>query len=354
MNRRGFGSIYKRGSTWWIRYSHHGHEFRESSGSDDERVAFKLLKQRLRQTGGTHFVGPAEERLKFDDLAEMLLTDYEVNGRRSLDKLNCRMKHLSSYFGLVRAVDITADRVQHYVVERQQEGAKSATINRELAALKRAFALAVKASKLGYAPHIALLEEQNARQGFVDHDQFLPLREQLPEHLRDPISFLYLSGWRVSEMRLLEWKDVDLSGRIVRLRPELSKNKRGRVLPLMGELAEIIDRARAERRLDCPFVFHRSSRPLKDFRSAWLAACKKAGLSPLLVHDLRRTAVRNFVRAGISEKVAMELTGHKTRSVFDRYNIVSESDLRSAVDRVGQYLDKRPLQQTVIPLKNVS
>jgi integrase len=196
-----------------------------------------------------------------------------------------------------------------------------------------------------------MLDEQNARQGFVDHDQFQPLREYLPEHLKDAVSFLYLSGWRVSEMRLLEWRDVDVNGRVVRLRPELSKNKKGRVLPLAGELSDIIERARTRRRLDCPFVFHRGGRALKEFRSSSQGACRKAGLAKLLVHDLRRTAVRNLVRAGISEKVAMELTGHKTRSVFDRYNILSESDLRNAVDRVGEYLGKQPSQPTVIPIK---
>ena len=353
MIRRGFGSIYKRGNTWWIRLSHHGREFRESSGSDDERVALKLLKQRIKETGRPHFVGPSEERLMFDELAEMLLTDYKVNGRRSADKLNSRLKHLRAYFGLERAVDITADRVQRYVVERQQEGARNATINRELAALKRAFALARKAGKLGHAPHIAMLQEQNARQGFVDHNQFVLLREQLPHHLKDPISFLYLSGWRVSEMRLLEWRDVDLSASLLRLRPELSKNKKGRVLPLRRELAEIIGRAKAKRRLDCPFVFHRDGKCLRDFRSAWQAACKRAGL-PLLVHDLRRTAIRNLVRAGTSEKVAMELTGHKTRSVFDRYNIVSDDDLREAIDRVDEYLDRQPSAGRVIPIDAAS
>lgn len=153
--------------------------------------------------------------------------------------------------------------------------------------------------------------------------------------MKDAVSFLYLSGWRVSEMRSLEWKYVDLNGRVVRLDPQLSKNKKGRVLPLLGESAEIIDRVSTKRLLDCLFVFHRGGRRLKDLRSAWQAACKKAGLSGQLVHDLRRTAVRNLVRAGISEKVTMELTGHKTRSVFDRYNIVSESDLRNAVGRVN-------------------
>lgn len=165
------------------------------------------------------------------------------------------------------------------------------------------------------------------------------------------MTFLYLSGWRVSEMQSLEWRDVDMPGNVVRLRPELSKNKDGRVLPLSGELAEVIHRAHAARRLDCPFVFHIEGKPIVDFRSAWKAARTAAGLGHLLVHDMRRTAARNLVRAGVPERVAMSITGHKTRAVFDRYNIVSEADLVSAMAKRDDYLAARPMDRKVIKLK---
>ena len=126
-------------------------------------------------------------------------------------------------------------------------------------------------------PYIPTLEEDNTRQGFIDHGAFISLRDNLPEYLRDPITFLYLSGWRLGEMKALEWRDVDLSGKVVRLRPEVSKNKDGRLLPLSGELLEIVERAHAERRLDCLFVFHREGEPIGDFRKAWSNACKAAG-----------------------------------------------------------------------------
>ncbi len=186
-----------------------------------------------------------------------------------------------------------------------------------------------------------MLEEHNARQGFVDHAAFLALQDALPEYLKDPVAFLYYSGWRVSEMRGLEWRDVDLRGRVVRLRPELSKNKDGRVLPLPGELLDIIERAAARRRLDCPHVFHVDGRRLRDFRESWKRASEAAGLAGLLVHDLRCSAVRNMVRAGIPERVCMALSGHKTRDVFDRYNIVDEADLTAATDRLHMHLSEQ-------------
>ncbi len=280
----------------------------------------------------------------------MLIIDYEINGKRSLESVRLSIRHLREFFGLDRAVDITADRVAKYVRERQREGAANGSINRELAALKRAFTLATRAGKLGSAPYIPLLEENNSRRGFLDHGSFLALREGLPAYLRDPVTFLYLSGWRVSEMRTLEWRDVDLSGRELCLRPEVSKNKDGRPLPLRGELWEIIQRAHEKRRPDCRYVFQHNGEPIGDFRKAWKTACKKAGLSGIIVHDLRRTAVRNMVRAGIPERVAMELSGHKTRRVFDRYNIVNDADRARASELLQSHLGEQSKAPKVGPL----
>src|SRR5262249_38790188 len=139
-------------------------------------------------------------------------------------------------------------------------------------ALKRMFKLAVESGRLRVAPHVPILEETNARQGFVDHSVFLTVREHLPTYLKDPTTFLYLSGWRLGEMRELEWRDVDLAGKVVRLRPEISKNKDGRLLPLSGELLEIITRAQAQRRLDCSYVFHLDGAQVADFKRSWATA----------------------------------------------------------------------------------
>jgi integrase len=170
-------------------------------------------------------------------------------------------------------VDITTNRVRAYAAMRQGEGAANASINRELAALKRMFSLAVQDGRLGTMPFIPTLEEDNVRQGFVDHAAFEALRKNLPEYLKDPVTFLYLSGWRLGEMKALEWRDV---------------------LPLSGELLEIMERAHAKRRLDCPYVFHRDGEAIGDFRKAWSNACKASGLGRTLVHDLRRTSPSRF------------------------------------------------------------
>jgi integrase len=346
----GLGRTYQRGQTWWIAYYFRGKQQRESSHSTNENEAIKLLKKRLGEMGrGRVMVN--EEKVAFVDMAADLERDYEINKKRSLRSAQLSVHHLTKFFKYHRAPDITADRIREYVSRRQGEGAANASINRELSALKRMFSLYIQAGKLSSKPYIPMLEEYNARQGFLDHGDFLRLKGKLPAYLQDPVTFLYCSGWRVSEMKALEWRDVDMAGKVVRLRPELSKNKKGRVLPLRGELLEIFARARENRRLDCVRVFHDQGEPIGDFRKSWRNSLKDAKLGHILVHDLRRTAVRNLVKAGVPEKVAMELSGHKTRAVFDRYSIVNDDDLAEAVDKVTAHLEAAAVEPSVTELK---
>jgi integrase len=146
-----------------------------------------------------------------------------------------------------------------------------------------------------------------------------------------------------------------MAGRVIRLRPDNSKTKEGRVLALAGELGSIISEQWKLREFRGPdktaafslYVFHRKGEAIGEFRKAWSSACKAAQLEGRLFHDLRRTAVRNMVRAGVPERVAMSISGHKTRAIFDRYNIVSEGDLRAAMEKTEQYLKLAPKQQNV-------
>ena len=326
---------------YWIAYYHRGRQIRESAHTDNPVKARNLLRERLRKAGTPEFIGPAAERLTYDHLADMYLTDYRVNGRRSLRDADRNVRHLRNAFGFDRAVDITADRIAAYTAARLTDGAKPATINREAAALRRMFSLAVKAGKLPSRPHIAMLAEDNAREGFMEPAEFETMRAHLPPYLADAATFAYLGGWRKNEVRTLEWRDVDLAAGVIRLRAEHSKNKRPRMLVLSGELLDVIRRRAADRRLDCPQVFHREGTPLGDFRKAWRKACEAAGLGGRHFHDMRRSAVRNMVRAGVPERVAMAVSGHKTRAVFDRYNIVSEDDLAAAAERTAAYVARR-------------
>jgi integrase len=156
-----------------------------------------------------------------------------------------------------------------------------ATVNREVATLGRMLSLAVGAGKLSRKPRFSMLEENNVRQGFLEHAAFLALKGKLPEHLQPLVEFLYLSGWRKSEGLKLEWRDVDLTGKVVRLRSENSKNKEARVLPITGRLLEMIQERAKARRLDCPYVFHVKGKKIGEFRKSWQTACVAGGLGRL-------------------------------------------------------------------------
>jgi integrase len=364
MKARGMGLIYqptwkdqksgetKTSTVWWIQYNVRGKRIRENSESRNRADAARLLKQKLADAQSGKPVGPDVDRTTLGDLTKMIEDEYVAN-ERGLESIKAPIAHLLNYFGKeCRANEVTTDRITAYVASRQEAKAANATINRSLAALKRAFRLAERAGKVAMRPYIPMLTENNARSGFLSHAEFMRLRAALAADLKDPVAFLYYSGWRVSEMRALEWRDVDLAGGVVRLRPEISKSKRGRVLPLRGELLAIINRAAVRRAPECVAVFQRDGKAVGLFRKSWATACDDAGLGEILVHDLRRTAVRNLVRAGVPEKVAMGISGHKTRSVFDRYDIVTEDDLARAMDQVNVHLEAQPKKAAnVVPLK---
>ena len=176
-------------------------------------------------------------------------------------------------------------------------------------------------------PYIHMLKENNFRKGFFEHDQFLALRDAMPGHLKGFVTFGYKVGWRISEISNLTWSQVDLKQGIVRLEAGETKNHEARTVYLDDELQEIFGQQRKLRKklgTTLPYVFlnHDGTDRVKRFDKAWRTACKKAKIGVRLFHDFRRTAVRNMVRAGVPERVAMMISGHKTRAVFDRCTIL--------------------------------
>lgn len=231
------------------------------------------------------------------------------------------------------------------------------TINRGLECLSAAYRLALKDGRLSYTPRIDSLPEHNVEQGFFEADQFEALVFALPEYLQDFARFDYFTGWRKGDIVGLKWEHVDLAGGVVRRPFGSTKEETGRVLALDANLRALLDRryqARLTGTADAPivsdYVFHRKGRPVGDIRKAWKAACLAAGIQPRTklrkgeaiivpgrkVHDFRRTASRDMLRAGVPQTVAMSVTGHKTDAMFQRYNITSEADQREAMERLSE------------------
>jgi integrase len=337
------GMTYKRGNVWWIKYYRNGKPYRESTRSTKEPDAKRLLKRREGEISEGKLPGIYFDKVRFDELADDFLADYRINQKRSLKRAEQAIEHLRKFFEGMRATDITTPRINDYIENRLSTGTANATVNRELAALKRMFNLGARQTppKVAHVPYIPTLAEDNTRKGFFEHGAFLALRSALPDYLKGFVTFAYKTGWRVSEIANLTWDRVDLQHGIVRIEPGETKNREARTVYLDEELKEILDQQQRIRRSGklTPYVFlnGKGTDRLKDFRKAWDKACAEANLGPRLFHDFRRTAVRDMVRSGVPERVAMMISGHKSRSVFERYNIVSDADLRLAAEKREAY-----------------
>jgi integrase len=375
------GQIVERGErTWLVRVyvgrdhtgkrKYEGHTVHGTKKDAQRYLNGKLTERDLGTYAGVQHTTIG---VLFDDL----LRDYRINGK---DYNWCESKvrvNLRPFFGGMKAASFGTDAIRRYIEHRQQpekrvyaakQGRKkreivygpatNATINRELALLRRAFNLGRMATppKVGAVPHIPLLAENNVRKGFFEHDAFVAMRRALPEEIRPIITFAYYTGCRKGEILTLRWSQVDLSEQVVRLEPGETKNDEGRTIPLVPELYQLltIQKETRERHYpESPWVFSRAGKPILEFKGAWETACKAAGLVDAagepnkLFHDLRRTGVRNLIRAGVPERVAMTISGHKTRAVFDRYNIVSESDLKDAARRLGEYLSPKGTPEAI-------
>lgn len=368
--------LRRRGGIWWIRYYRDGWRYEGPSHSTRFDGAKQLLELREGASAQDLPVTPKVGRLRFDEAAADLVTEYKISGRRSLDELERRIRlHLKPPFGGRRVTAITTADVRTFVAARQAaeivvghgesqtaRHPSAGEINRESATLKRIFSLGMQNGKLLHRPYIPMLREDNVRSGFFWRDQFLCVRSHLPALLQGVATFTFSTGWRIqSEVLPLQWRQVSFDERLspghtiagtVRLDAGTATNGEARVFSFTTDLRDLLfDRKREADRLKkaghiVPFVFFRMvakgrggekhPKRITSFIKAWRTACIAASCPGRIPHDFRRTAVRNLVRAGIPERVAMKLTGHKTRSVFDRYNIVSDGDLASAAARLEE------------------
>lgn len=387
---RGTGSIYrpKGSSVYWIKFFRNGKPHRESSQSDKVKTAEKLLGQRLAEARTETFVPLKTKKILIEELAEDMVRDYRTNGLRSIDDLEARWeKHLKPFFGELRAIGVNSALVAKYVDARQEEGAANATINRELAALKRMFTLGQRAKKVTAVPYISMLKENNRRTGFLHPKEYNALATATANvglWLRAIFELGCSFGWRKAELLGLKVSQVDLLAGTIRLEPGTTKNGEGREVTMTLPLKVLLTQC-CLGKAPGNAVFTREVRrkgrtepfsPVLDFRKTWEKVCCAVGVGELVcrdcypelkeqglnvqtidaehrcsacgkewkrqqlkyvglfVHDLRRTAARNLRNSGTAEEVIMRVGGWKTPSVFKRYAIVDQTDIRSAMRRL--------------------
>jgi integrase len=332
----------------------------EPTGTTKLPEAKKILRRRLGGIASGRYIPAEVDKTTFGQIKEMALNHYRANGRKSLDRLEDAIAHLSAFFpDLVRVPHITADRVTAYVAARREDKAANATVNRELSALKLMLRLGERAGKVVNRPYIGLLEENNVKTGFFEDDQFEAVVGYLPADLKPVFEVAYITGWRVrSEILTRQKPHLDLKAGWLRLEPGETKNKKGRMFPLVPRLRATLE-AQLERTRHLehktgtiiPWLFHRAGRPIKSFRRSWLTACTNAGVPTRTPHDFRRTGIRNLERSGVPRSAAMAMVGHLTESVYRRYAIVEERMLNEAGAKLQILYDNaETAPRTVVPL----
>ena len=351
---------------WWAKYYVDGRPVRESTGTTNETEARRFLKHREGAVATGAPIPPRLDRILYDELAEDLREFYRTSGRRRLEEVEDRLVYLDRFFRGRRAASIGPALITKYVAHRQGEPTRfgpspsNRTINIELALLKRLLRLAYRNGKLLRVPPIDMLKDAPPRDGFFEEHQYEGVRRHLPPDLQVAVAISRTYGWRVrSEVLSLERRQLDLKAGTLRLEPGTTKNGEGRLVYLTPELkallmaqVERVDRLSKQLGRIIPFLFphlkgRQAGQRRRGFAKRWQTACRKAGVPGRLLHDFRRTAVRNLERRGVPRSVAMKITGHKTESVYRRYAIVSDADLREAASRLAGTFTGTPEQVEV-------
>jgi integrase len=342
---RGSGGVFQvPGSRyWWISYQLNGKTVRESSGELTKTGAANKLKQRLLAIGNGNFLGPRIERVTVDEIYGDLVQDYRIKGKSVEWAERLWNIHLKNFFSGMRAANVGTNQINSYVEMRRGEQAAKATINRELALLRRAFSIGFDAEpqKVARVPkfhqHITS-EKGNERRGFVEQPEYQKLVDASAGKLwlRTLLALGYTYGFRKAELLEMRCAQVDLLNNTICLYSGETKNKEGRTVSLTGECRQLVTESRRGKQPEDSLITRASGEPVKSFDDDWHALVKTAGVPGLIFHDLRRSAVRNMIRRGVPQKTARIISGHKTDAVFSRYNIISESDIQDAARKIEE------------------
>lgn len=338
---RGTGSIFHNGSAvWWIKFYVRGIPKRESSKSTDITVAKKLLRRRLAEVETKTFV--MRTNVRIDELIADVFAEYVKKRRKTLRDIKMRWnKHLQPVFTRMLADDLNSDTLQRYCARREAEGAIGPTINRELAVLKHAYRLAMKwkPPKVRSCPVFDMYKESDPRTGFLEDREYVKLARECDKvglWLRALLAVSYNFAFRKGELLSMRVRQIDLDNLTIRLYD--TKNGKPRIVKMHkgSEVATLLTACIVDKQPDDYVFTRKKNKPVKGFRRIWKTVCEEAGRPDLLFHDLRRSGVRNLIRAGVYQSVAMKISGHRTNSVFERYNIIDEADLAEAARKLDE------------------
>jgi integrase len=323
----------------------------EQTSAKSRSEAREILNEKLGSVSKGE-IPAVVSRTRLSELYNDMKADYRNQNQR-VDVLEGRWKHLEAFFGNGLAKGVNDTRMQAYIDARRAEGAASATIQNEIAALRRMLNLGYTHRKLAQLPRFPSIRVTNARMVFFTDEELDRLVKALPEVIERDVGndwlvpFVVTARWigtRRNELLHLERRQLDLEVGKITLDPGTTKNRQGRIVYLPPDALEVLrawdESTRAferERGVIVRQVFHRHGRPIKNFPyELWHSACAKAEIAGRRrLHDFRRTAARSYRARGVPEGIVMQICGWKTRSMFDRYDIKNEDDLRDAAAQVG-------------------
>ena len=342
----GQGSIRQRGNRWQISfYDHEGRRRRESYSTENKARKALQTKLTLKEAGK---LDAAEVRITIDTIAKLYLADRAGAAPKSHSWLKQTWEtHLEPFFGGFIASRITTEKLIDYRNARLETGASPTTVNKELTILRAIFNHGLqdytppKVSRVPKFPE--RLKEPPPRQGSLSDEQYDKLQEHCKETwLRAMLAVAYTYGFRRAELVGRPQRNqppmlvsqIDLTHRTISLDPGKTKSNEGRVVKMTQEVYDLLKFCVEGKKPSDPVFTWSDGRPVKDFRETWKQLTKAAGVPNVLLHDFRRSAARNLLRAGVNRDVAKRITGHKTDSMFSRYNIVTENDLAEAADKL--------------------
>jgi integrase len=351
---------------WYLVWRVGGRQYKRSSGTAIKQEALAQLRDEIEKA--RHGFQPTEDpsKLTYDYLRGLFMDHYAEQNHKSLltnaatgEKYVCGVNHLDDFFGGRKVNTITVDAIDAFKRKLRNAGLANGTINRSLMKLHLMFKLAVDRKKLQVIPQMKLLPEGKPRQGFLEVADYDALYKELPDYVQPLFQVGYCTGMRLAEIRELRWFQVNIAESKITLEAENTKTSAPRVIPMFDGLPELFAKLRAahpDAARDSHVFIGKLKMPIKNIARAWRGACIRAGVKVkidgvevvshfdadgvyhgLLFHDLRRTAVRTFIRAGVPRSIAMRYSGHASETIFERYNITDEGDLQDGAAQVNEY-----------------
>ena len=335
---------------YWIDFRVNGKSRREPVGYSIEEARDADGKRRVQKRENRIFDMLPEADMTFNELTEWYLGLEKVKAIKTCWRIKIALDNFNSELGDIIVGQIKPVDLENYQIKRKAQGKAHGTIDKEISTaqtmVRKAFfndLIGGNTLKIFERVDNLLRGSENARERILSLDEYHRLMDHLPAHLKPVVATAFYTGMRRGEIVGLTWNKVDLQERIIRLEAEDTKDNEARDIPIPDELHGILKSI--PRGIHDKHVFHHNGKPIKgDIRTALRRACKEAGIpygrstkGGFVFHDLRHSFNTHMRKAGVPESVIMEITGHSTRQMFDRYNTIDTEDTRQAIDQLQAY-----------------